>query len=108
MASRFSHPLSHRIAATALLAADLSRRLGWLDDGDVARVRDLLRRAGLPVAAPAIGAPRALDLMGMDKKVLAGRIRLVLLKRLGEGVVSGDYPAEALVATLAGHFGGAA
>ncbi|NJD30847.1 MAG: 3-dehydroquinate synthase [Gammaproteobacteria bacterium] len=91
-----------------LLAADLSRRLGWLDDGDVARVRDLLRRAGLPGAAPAIGAPRALDLMGMDKKVLAGRIRLVLLKRLGEGVVTGDYPAEALVATLAGHFGGAA
>ncbi len=89
-----------------LLAADLSRRLGWLDDGDVARVRDLLRRAGLPGAAPAIGAPRALDLMGMDKKVLAGRIRLVLLRRLGEGVVSGDYPAEALVATLAGHFGG--
>ena len=43
----------------------------------------------------------------MDKKVLAGRIRLVLLRRLGEGVVSGDYPAEALAATLATHFGGA-
>ena len=34
------------------------------------------------------------SLMGMDKKVLAGRIRLVLLRRLGEGVVSGDYPAQ--------------
>jgi 3-dehydroquinate synthase len=91
-----------------LLAADLSRRLGWLEEAEVERVRRLLRRAGLPAAAPAIGASRALDLMGMDKKVLAGRIRLVLLRRLGEGVVSGDYPADALEATLAAHFGGRA
>jgi 3-dehydroquinate synthase len=42
--------------------------------------------------------------MGMDKKVLAGRIRLVLLRRLGEGVVEGSYPADALQATLAAHF----
>ena len=44
----------------------------------------------------------------MDKKVLAGRIRLVLLRRLGEGVVSGDYPPEAFEATLDTHFGGRA
>ena len=45
--------------------------------------------------------------MGMDKKVLAGRIRLVLLSGLGAGVVSGDYPGGALQATLAEYFGGA-
>ncbi len=90
-----------------LLAADMSRRLGWIGLPEVDRVRDLLQRAGLPVVAPAIGAPRAFDLMGMDKKVLAGRIRLVLLRRLGEGVVSGDYPPAELQATLAAHFGGA-
>jgi 3-dehydroquinate synthase len=90
-----------------LLAADLSHRLGWIGLPEVDRVRDLLQRAGLPVVAPAIGAPRAFDLMGMDKKVLAGRIRLVLLRRLGEGVVSGDYPPAELQATLAAHFGGA-
>ena len=43
----------------------------------------------------------------MDKKVLGGRIRLVLLRRLGEGVVSSDYPAQVLQATLASHFGSA-
>jgi 3-dehydroquinate synthase len=91
-----------------LLAADLSRRLGWIGEPDLARVRELLVRAGLPVTAPPIGAGRALDLMGMDKKVLAGRIRLVLLAPLGAGVVSGDYPADALRATLAAHFGEAA
>jgi 3-dehydroquinate synthase len=91
-----------------LLAVDLSRRLGWLAATDVERVRTLLRRSGLPTVAPVIGAARALELMGMDKKVLAGRIRLVLTKRLGEGVVTGDYPAEALTATLEAHFGAAA
>jgi len=88
-----------------LLAADLSHRLGWVGDADVDRVRDMLLRAGLRAEAPPIGASRALDLMGMDKKVLAGRIRLVLLESLGTGVVSGDYPAEALRSTLEAYFG---
>jgi 3-dehydroquinate synthase len=91
-----------------LMAADLSCRLGWIDAAAVGRIRALLERAGLPVGAPSIGAGRALELMGMDKKVLAGRIRLVLLRGVGEGVVTGDYPAEALAATLAAHFGAAA
>jgi 3-dehydroquinate synthase len=91
-----------------LLAVDLSQRLGWLAAADVERVRTLLSRSGLPTVAPAIGAARALELMGMDKKVLAGRIRLVLTKQLGEGVVTGDYPADALTATLESHFGAAA
>jgi 3-dehydroquinate synthase len=96
------------VGAGMLMAADLSARLGWLGSKDVERVRSLLQRAGLPVAAPRIGAARGLELMGMDKKVLAGRIRLVLLRRLGEGVVADDYPAEALQSTLVGHFGAAA
>ena len=96
------------VALGMLLAADLSQRLGYLGAADVARVRELLRRAGLPTAAPAIGAARALELMGMDKKVLQGRIRLVLLRQLGAGIVSGDYPPDALQATLRGHFEAAA
>ena len=96
------------VGAGMLMAADLSRRLGWLDAAAVERVRAILRRAGLPLSAPPIGAAQALELMGMDKKVLAGRIRLVLMRRLGDGVVSGDYPAEALAETLRTHFGGAA
>ena len=41
-------------------------------------------------AGAALGADRYLDLMGHDKKVIAGRLRLVLLKRLGEAVTCGD------------------
>jgi 3-dehydroquinate synthase len=96
------------VAAGMLMAVDLSRRLGWLDAADVERVRALLARAGLPTRAAPIGAARALELMRMDKKVAGGRIRLVLTRRLGEGVVTGDYPADALEATLTEHFGAAA
>lgn len=96
------------VGAGMLMAADLSSRLGWLDAADVARVRALIARVGLPTKVPPIGAARALELMGMDKKVLAGRIRLVLLRGVGEGVVAGDYPVDALQATLAAHCGSAA
>jgi len=78
------------VAAGTVMAAELSRRLGWLGEADVARVRSLLRRARLPVAGPALGADRYLDFMGHDKKVLAGRLRLVLLKRIGEAVTHAD------------------
>ena len=115
----FGHTFGHAIEAATdyetylhgeavglgmLMGADLSRRLGLLDADDAGRIRDLVARAGLPTAAPAIGAARAAALMQMDKKVKAGRVRLVLLTRLGSAVVTSDYAPEALEATLAGYF----
>ncbi len=78
------------VAAGTVMAAELSRRLGWLSAADVERTREILRRAGLPVTGAALGADRYLDLMGHDKKVIAGKLRLVLLRRLGEAVTWGD------------------
>ncbi len=88
------------VAAGTMLAADLSRRLALISDADVARIADLLRRAGLPTRAPALGVEVYLDYMGVDKKVEGGRMRFVLLKRLGEAFVTAEVPAEALRATL--------
>ena len=39
--------------------------------------------------------------MSVDKKVQAGKLRLVLLKQLGEAVISSDVPEPLLDATLA-------
>jgi 3-dehydroquinate synthase len=90
------------IAAGMIMAADLSRRLGWLTATDTARIEKLIRRARLPVRAPGTLTPaRFLELMAVDKKVLDGRLRLVLLKRLGEAVVTDEYPRTELEATLA-------
>lgn len=88
------------VAAGTVMAAELSHRLGWLSKADVERVRDLLRRAGLPVAGPKLGAERYLDFMGHDKKVIAGKLRLVLLRKLGEAVTWGEAPQADIVAAI--------
>ncbi len=93
------------VGAGMLIAAEMSQRLGNLDASVVARLRALLQRAGLPVTAPRIGAARAFHYMSVDKKVHAGRVRLVLLAGLGRAVVTSDYPDAALRDTLTAHFG---
>ena len=92
------------VAAGMVMAADLSHREGWISKNDLERVMTILERLRLPVRAPRIGAERGRDLMGMDKKVLQGKLRLVLLRKLGHADVVTDYSAEALDATLRTHF----
>ncbi|MDO8331457.1 MAG: 3-dehydroquinate synthase [Fluviicoccus sp.] len=90
------------VATGMLMAADLSCRLGWLSKPEVARIRDLLISAGLPVVPPAEISPgQFLELMSVDKKVQAGQLRLVLMMGMGHAVVSADYSPELLMETLA-------
>lgn len=93
------------VGAGMLVAASMSRACGMLASADVVRIERLLKRAGLPLDTRAIKADAAHELMRLDKKVQAGRIRLVLLKQIGEACVTAEYPDDALAATLAGHFG---
>jgi len=90
------------VAAGMVMAADLSRRLGSLSEADADRIRTLLGRAGLPVAASAIGARRMQQLMSVDKKARAGRVPFVVLERLGAAVLRSDVPPAAIEHTLAG------
>lgn len=81
------------VAAGTCMAAELSRRLGWIDDDRLRRIKALFDQVGLPVSPPAeLGVQRCLELMAGDKKVEAGQLRLVLLKDIGEAVVTADYP----------------
>jgi 3-dehydroquinate synthase len=92
------------VALGMIIAMDLSCRLGMIDASLKDRLRDLLARAGLPIEAPPIGAAKAYELMQMDKKVLGGAVRLVLLEKLGRAIVTDQYPKAALEATLVEHF----
>jgi 3-dehydroquinate synthase len=89
------------VAAGTVLAADFSRRLGWLDEMQFSRITEILKRAQLPVAPPNLGVDRYLDLMGLDKKVENGKIRLVLQQGIGKSLITSDYDTEKLRATLA-------
>lgn len=88
------------VAAGTIMAAELSRRMGWISQIDVARVRNIFQRANLPVVAPDLGVDRYVELMGMDKKVEGGKIRFVLLKQLGQAVIESDVPLVKLHETL--------
>ena len=87
------------VAAGMVLAARLSRRMGYLDDQDVSRITTVLSRAGLPVQAPDLGRSRYLELMGHDKKVAGGKLQFVLLKGIGTAFVS-EAPEAALAEVL--------
>ncbi len=88
------------VGAGMLLAADMSQRLGWVSSADVQRVEKLLRAFGLRTDVSGLTAGTLAEKMKIDKKVAAGRIRLVLLKAIGKSVVTGDYDDAALRETL--------
>ena len=89
------------VSAGTVMALEMSTRLGWIPSAERDRCVRLLLRAGLPVVPPAEMAPEDfLEHMAVDKKVLDGRLRLVLLRRLGEAVITDDFPREVLDATL--------
>ena len=88
------------VAAGTMLAADLSLRMGWLNQAEVERMRAIFKAANLPIEPPALGVERYLDLMGLDKKVVDGKIRFVLQQAIGRSTVTSEYDADALRQTL--------
>lgn len=89
------------VAAGMCMAADLSARMGWLDAAQAARVTGLLARARLPTRPPAeMTGDDFLRLMAVDKKVQDGRLRLILLKDLGQAVIVDNVDGALLRATV--------
>jgi 3-dehydroquinate synthase len=82
------------------MAADLSQRLGYIDDAARQRLRAVVAAAGLPLQAPDLGADRWLELMEVDKKNEGGQIKFILIKPLGTPLIA-NAPQELLMQTLA-------
>ena len=90
------------VGAGTMMAADLSMRLGWLTEEEVARIKRILLAAKLPVVPPSdMSEEDFMSLMAVDKKVIDGQLRLVLIKQLGDAVVTSDFATEQLQKTLA-------
>lgn len=89
------------VATGTMMAADLSERMNWLTKPEVSRMQKLFKAANLlENEAPKLGAEKYLDLMQMDKKVVSGKIRLILQQGIGKSVITSDYDAGKLRATL--------
>lgn len=90
------------VGAGMVMALDMSNRLGWISADETRRGRDLIASAGLPVTPPVeMNEEDFMNLMAVDKKVLDGQLRLVLLESVGHAIVSADFDASILKATLA-------
>lgn len=89
-----------------MMAADLSVREGSISLDDKARADDLIRRAGLPDRAPeGMQVDDFMSLMAVDKKNVDGRLRLVLLRAMGDACVTADARPENIRATLQAFIG---
>ncbi len=89
------------VAAGMLMAVDLSRRIGKVEQDVVDRTQALLLKARLPIVTPEeMTDKQFINLMSVDKKVLDDKIRLVLLTGLGDAYVTSEVPKVLLHKTL--------
>lgn len=92
------------IAVGMLMAADLSHRLGWITEEVIERIKQMLVKLNLPIALPDDLNPKNMrELMSVDKKAKDGVLFLVLLKGIGEAVVTDEFDEDLLMETLQ-HF----
>lgn len=82
------------VATGMVMAADLSQRMGWISADDLARTKNIIQRAHLPIVCPQIPLDDFLSYMAHDKKVLDGQLRLVLLQRMGRAVITKAFDIE--------------
>lgn len=88
------------VAAGTMMAAALSKKMGWLSEVDLSRMKAIFEAADLPLQPPSLGVEKYLDLMGLDKKVEDGKIRFVLQTAIGKATVTSDYDHQALSEVL--------
>ncbi len=79
------------VATGMVMAADLSHRMGWISAVDLDRTKKIIQRAKLPIVCPKIPLDDFLAYMAHDKKVLNGQLRLVLMKQLGQAVITREF-----------------
>ena len=84
-----------------VMAAELSMRAGTLSREDAGRVKRLIADAGLPMRGPNLGAERYLELMQVDKKSAAGKVRFILLDGLGRATLRGDLDEKLIRESIA-------
>lgn len=93
------------VAVGTVMALEMSTQLGWISADDRNRAISLFIKAGLPVTPPTtMKSSDFLKYMRVDKKTIDGQIRLVLVNKIGEAVVTSDFSTELLNAILSTNY----
>ena len=89
-AADFSIGHGEAVAIGMLAAARISNRLGILEQNELIRLKNLIRRAGLVMETPSLELGKIIQAMRHDKKILGGRIRFILPKAIGEVFITDE------------------
>lgn len=99
--SEFKLKHGEAVAIGMVAAGRISNKMGMLSKKDLYRMKDVLEKTGLVTKAPEVDIAQLIEIMKHDKKVLAGKIRFVLLNSIGKAIMSDIVPLslveEALV-----------
>lgn len=93
------------VAIGTMMAIELSHSLGWLDDDAIKRAEVLFQRAHCPIDCRAMTitlTPEQIrEAMQRDKKVSAGRLKLILLRQLGQAEIRNDIDEKLILSAIA-------
>ena len=92
--SRYEYSHGESVALGMAAAAHLSVALGLIDEAARRRILAAIAKAGLPTSGLTLDTAAVVDAMAFDKKVKSGKLRFVLLDRIGHAVVRDDVPVD--------------
>ena len=87
------------VAIGMLAEAAISNKMGVLDKKELDRLEKVIAGAGLPARIPALPVKDMMQAMQHDKKIVGGKIKFVLPKRIGEVFIT-DEVSPTLVADV--------
>ena len=96
--SQFLH--GEAVAMGSILASMMSEAMGFISADTLKRIKNIFLQAELPITPPNLGLDSYLELMQRDKKVQNKKIRLILLRDIGEAFISDEYDTNKLNAVL--------
>ena len=91
---KYSH--GECVALGTVCAAYLSYKRNFLTMDEYYEIRDMFVPFELPISLENIDIERVLEYMRSDKKNISGRIRFILLKKIGKGFICEDITDEEL------------
>lgn len=89
------------IAMGMMVAARIAQRLGFLESGELTRLKGVIAGAGLPTEMPKLDIKGIIEAIKHDKKIVAGKVRFVLPKTIGDVIVTDEVSLSLVEEVLA-------
>jgi 3-dehydroquinate synthetase len=98
--SQYAYSHGESIALGMVAAAYTAANLELIDEAARRRIVGLIHQAGLPTGGMTLDPETVYQAMFFDKKVKAGKLRLVLPQGIGKATIRDDVPAELIRAAI--------